>query len=130
MTPHTDAVIAAADLADRAGASGLEIGFTGDPDGPMHEARWYAHAQYRGARIIVEEHTSPAAAATALAIRLLTGATCRCGQAVTLTDAPNACRWTLEGKRWEPGCTAPAIRMVGAERGDHAAMLRALNRRQ
>lgn len=131
MTPDEEAVVVAcANLAYRAGATGMELGYLGDPQGPMAQAQWYAYATYRGARIMTGDHTSPAAAAMALAIRLLAGATCRCGQPVTLTDAPTGCRWTLDGKRWEPGCDAPPIRIAGADRGDRTAMIAALWKRQ
>jgi hypothetical protein len=53
--------------------------------------------------------------------RLLTGAVCKCGQTITLSDDRAGCRWTLQGKRWEPGCGAPPIRVKG-ERGDMAAI--------
>lgn len=125
-TPYMndDIVVACVDLVDRAGASGFEIGHLHD-DVPVEQAGWYAHAQYRGARITVEDHQSPTAAALALAERLLAGATCRCRQPVTLSDGRAGCRWRLMGARWEPGCDVPPIRVEG-DRGDHAAMQRAL----
>lgn len=121
---NDDIVIACADLADRAGANGFEIGYLHD-DVPVEDAGWFAHAQYRGARITVEDHRSPTGAALALAERLLAGATCRCRQPVSLSDNRDGCRWRLVGRRWEPSCDAPSIR-VPAGRGDHAAMQRAL----
>lgn len=121
-----DAVEACADLVGRAGASGFQIGYLHD-DVPIEDAGWYAHAQYRGARIMVEGRRSPSEAALALAERLLRGAACRCGKTVTLTDNSNGCRWRLAGKRWEPGCDAPPVRVDG-QRGDLAAMNRAMRR--
>lgn len=130
-----DAVIACADLVGRAGATGFEIGYLHEGV-PIEEAGWYAHAQYRGARITAEDHPSPEAAAEALAWRLLTGAKCRCGKLVALSDAgaiayDNAhlidgstwtpeqaaeagqCRWTRNGRTWTPGCDAPPLRIPG-----------------
>lgn len=122
---NTDAVIACADLSDRAGASSFEIGWVHD-DVPMEEAGWYATAIYRGAKLIVDEHRSPTGAALALAERILAGGTCRCGEPVTLADGQRGCRWRLMGQRWESGCDAPSIRMQAGQRGDHAAMVSAL----
>lgn len=121
---NDDVVIACADLVGRAGASEFEIGYLHD-DVPAEEAGWYAHAQYRGARITVEDHRSPTGAALALAERLLSGATCRCRQPVTLSDGQPGCRWRLVGQRWEPGCDAPPVRVNG-QSGDYAAMQRAM----
>lgn len=123
-----DKVVAAADLVGRAGATGFEIGYLYD-DVPPEQAAWYAHAQYKGARIIAENHPHPADAAEALAVKLLTGAKCKCGRLVALdTDGAIAfrkpvmadgstftaaearragqCRWRREGKRWTSGCDA------------------------
>lgn len=124
-----DQVIACADLVGRAGARKFEIGYLHD-DVPPEQAGWYAHAVYRGARITVEDQPGPAAAATALAERLLTGARCRCGRLVklrvygalafhktrladgsqwTISDAAQAgqCQWRRHKDRWEPSCPAP-----------------------
>ena len=127
MSEHIndDVVIACADLVGRAGASGFEIGYVHD-DVPVEEAGWYAHATYRGARIIADDHRSPTGAALALAERLLAGATCRCRRPVTLSDAAEGCRWRLVGQRWEPGCNVPSLHIKGGDRGDHAALQRAL----
>ena len=120
-----DAVVACADLVGRAGASGFEIGYLHD-DVPIEQAGWYAHAQYRGARLTVEDRCSPSEAALALAERLLRGAACRCGDQVTLNDGPG-CRWQLQGERWQPGCDAPSLHVDG-QRGDLPAMNRAMRR--
>lgn len=121
-----DVVLAVADLAYRAGASGFEVGYLRD-DVPVEDAGWYATAFYRGARITVDEHRSASTAAIALAERMLRGATCRCGRGVTLADDTPGCRWHLAGQRWEPGCDAPAVK-VDANRGDLTAMNRAMRR--
>jgi len=122
---NSDIIRACADLTDRAGASRFEIGYLHD-DVPAEEAGWYAHAQYRGTRIIVEDHRSPTAAALALAERILTGGMCRCRQPVTLSDTGEGCRWRLIGDRWEPGCDVAPLAIPGGQRGDHAAMAAAL----
>lgn len=121
-----DKVMAAADLVGRAGATAFEIGYI--PDLETSADAWYAHAQYRGARIMVEDHPSPGDAAEALARRLLTGARCSCGKLValqaggavaferpTMADGSafplaeavrvGQCRWTRRGTRWERACS-------------------------
>lgn len=134
-----DAMYAALDLVGRTGAQGLEFGYLNEGV-PIEKADWYAHAQYRGARITVEHHTGPVEALEALARRLLDGGMCaRCGGLVALSDDgamayPNAvwadgekrdlaalranplCRWRRMGPRWEPGCGRPPRRPSRAER--------------
>lgn len=128
-------VLACADLVGRAGARQFEIGYLHD-DVPVEEAGWYCHAMYRGARLQVENQPGPAAAASALAQKLLTGAKCRCGRLVALRrgeafaffttrladgtqwtagEAASAgqCLWRLVGDRWEPSCPVPVDRRVG-----------------
>ncbi len=132
MSPHVtldeDALVAAADLVGRTGATGFEVGYL-DEDATVAEARWYAHAQFQGARVTVEEQPGPVEAAEGLARRLMIGARCRCGAVVTLSstgvalfraarmadgtewsaaDAASAgtCRWTREGARWYGACGA------------------------
>jgi hypothetical protein len=122
-----DAVLACIDLVGRTGATGFELGYLHD-DVPVEEAGWYAHAQFEGARISVEDHRGPTEVAEALARRILAGARCRCGRLVALSgsgavayDATMAdgsrwtkkqardagqCRWTRQGARWEMGCGA------------------------
>lgn len=126
MSQHIndDVVIACADLVGRAGASEFKIGYLHD-DVPPEEAGWYAHAQYRGARITVDDHRSPTGAALALAERLLRGATCRCRRPVTLSDGTEGCRWRLVGQRWQPGCNVAPVSVPGA-RGDLGAMQAAM----
>lgn len=121
----TDAVVACADLAERCGAQGLELGYLHD-DVPIEEAGWYAHANYRGARMTVSGHRSQSAAALALAERLLRGGMCKCGQTVALSDDDRpGCQWQLVSKRWEPGCTTPPMRVRPGGRGDLTALRQA-----
>ncbi len=133
-----DVVIACADLVGRAGARGFEIGYLHD-DVPVELAGWYAHAQYRGARIQVADQPGPAQAADALARRILTGAKCRCGRLASLSPdgaiaysdtamadgtrwtvqearAAGQCLWRRRGQRWEPSCPPPSGRPSRWER--------------
>lgn len=99
-------VQAHADLIGRTGATNLEVGYLHD-DVPSHEAGWYAHAQYRGARVTVEDKVGPAEALRALAVRLLAGATCRwCGKQISIRSRTSRrrCSWKLTNGRWERGC--------------------------
>jgi hypothetical protein len=117
------AIVACVDLTGRAGASKFEIGcLNDDPADPS----WYASAFYRGMRIMVEDHRTPAEAATALAAQILIGGTCRCRRPVTLSDG-EGCRWRLVGARWEPGCDVESVLMKAGQRGDYAAMKTALD---
>ena len=101
---YRDAVVASVDLIGRTGARSLELGFVRDGV-PVSEADWWAHAQFRGARVGVEHHAGPL---EALARRLLAGATCRrCGKPIQLSDTAAGCRWTRHGDRWQPGCGKP-----------------------
>lgn len=124
-----DALFAAVDLVGRCGATGFEFGFLHD-DVPVDQAGWYAHAQFKGARVTEENHRGPVEAAEALARRLLTGAKCvSCGGLVALSDAgaiayreatmadgtiwtaqqaraAGLCRWKREGAVWKRGCGA------------------------
>lgn len=103
-----DALIAAVDLVGRTGSRNFEIGYLWD-DVPVSEAGWYAHAQYRGARITVDDCTSPIEAADRLARRLLTNGFCnRCRRRITLGKrAAHQCRWWREGAKWVQGCARP-----------------------
>jgi hypothetical protein len=127
-------VIACVDLVGRAGARESEIGWDCphvpdvSDDHNCAQVAWHATATYRGARIMVDRHRSPSAAALALAERLLSGATCRCRRPVSLSDQRGGCRWRLVGQRWEPGCSAPPITVADGERGGMAAMQAALHR--
>lgn len=118
-----DALMAAADLVARTGAKHFAVGYLNDE--PPH--RWYAHAQYRGTRIICEDQPDPVAAADGLARQLLTGAQCQhCGRLVTLDPAgayahdstlldgrpwtaqqqaaAGVCFWRRKGRSWVRGC--------------------------
>lgn len=106
-----DALAAAADLVQRSGGTKFEIGYLHD-DVPVEQAGWYAAAWYQGARLI-EESVGPVEAAEALSRRLLAGAACgRCGRPVRLSGpgGTRACRWTRQGRSWEPGCGLPRQR--------------------
>jgi hypothetical protein len=122
-----DAMNAGVDLVGRTGAKEFQVGYVHD-DKPWDEAGWYAHAQYAGTRIIVEDYKSPVEAVEALARRLLTGARCKgCGGLIALSDTGAfayhsattidgatftsadaaklpQCRWRRFGDRWEMGC--------------------------
>lgn len=112
-----DAIVACADLVGRTGATGFEIGYLHD-DVPTEQAGWYAHAQFPGTRLVVEDQPGPVEAADALSRRLLRGASCRCGRPVALTDASTGtCRWRRNGNRWQPSCDArPLSRAEAAAR--------------
>jgi hypothetical protein len=100
-----DAMDAALNLIGRTGAHGMGVGYLHD-DVPADRAGWYAHAQYRGARITAQDHVGPVEAVEALARRLLDGALCtHCGQRIALADFPGKrCRWTRRGPQWVRGC--------------------------
>jgi hypothetical protein len=99
-----DAVAAVADLVSRTGATSFQVGFLHD-DVPAEEAGWYAVAQYRGARITIEDQRGPIEACDALARRLLAGARCtKCGRTITLTAKRAGCRWRRLGAKWVAGC--------------------------
>lgn len=102
-----DALVAAVDLVGRSGATEFQIGYLHDGV-PVAEAGWWAHARYRGARIVVEDFPDPVAAAEALARQLLTGAYCtHCGGETVLSGdgtSPIQCRYRRVGKRWVRGC--------------------------
>jgi hypothetical protein len=124
-----DALIACVELVGRTGATKFEIGYLNDEDDPCfakHGAQWWAHAEYRGQRIISEDHPGPVEAADGLARKLLTGAKCKCGALVSLSDdgavftsgrmvdgstwtaeeaeAAGQCRWSRHGRHWRRGC--------------------------
>jgi hypothetical protein len=125
--PHLDedALQAASDLVQRTGATKLEIGFL-DEDVPVHLARWYAKAQYRGAIQVTEDHPGPVEAVEALARLLLEGGRCvSCGQTISLGSKQHGpvCRWTRMGARWEAGCG-------GADPGPNRAQRRRVRKRR
>jgi hypothetical protein len=122
-----DALFASLDLIGRTGAAWFRLGWLHD-DRPVEEMGWYAHVQYKGARITAEDQPGPVQAVVTLARRLLTGARCaRCRRLVALSDlgafaygssvtvdgvrwsardaaAAGQCRWTLTGRRWDSAC--------------------------
>lgn len=101
-----DALDAAVDVIGRTGAKAFEVGYARDGV-PAEHAQWYAHAQYQGVRVMVENRRSPVDAAEALARRLLAGGRCtHCNGTITLSGPAGAsiCRWTRRGPRWERGC--------------------------
>lgn len=123
---NDDAVCANYELIGRTGAKALEVGYLDDD--PPH--RWYAHAEYRGTRITVENCAGPAEAVEALAVRLVHGGRCQgCRRLVGAVDGPvpvgtiigeatpadadvektrGVCRWTRQGRTWVRGCGNPA----------------------
>lgn len=121
-----DALFAGVDLVGRTGAKEFQFGYLHE-NVPVHEAAWYAHAQYKGARIGVENHAGPIEAVDALCRRLLSGARCQhCKKLVALADdgamafnstlidgtkwtvdqarKAGQCRWRRVGPRWVRGC--------------------------
>lgn len=107
MVEDQDAVIACVDLVGRSGGKNFEIGYL-DDDVPVEKARWWAKAQYEGARIMVEGKTSPTEACEALVRKILAGGMCTgCKKTVTLADDPggdNYCRWRRYADTWKEGC--------------------------
>jgi hypothetical protein len=123
LTPaQEDALLAAADLCCRSGATDFEVGYLNDDPA---DPGWFAYALFRGGRIMTEGHSSPVRAVEVLAARLLTGAKCaQCGLVITVADGvvlpaevtwadgssgdlralaeAGVCRWTREGRRWAP----------------------------
>lgn len=125
-----DILLATVELVGRTGAKNFEIGWLNDPGEPAYEKhgpQWWVKAQYKGARIQVEDFADPNSACDALAVRLLTGAKCKCrklvalassgaiayddvrmadGSVWTFAEAERAgqCRWRRRGKHWRRGC--------------------------
>lgn len=133
--PDMDAVVAAADLIGRAGANGFEIAWT-CPHAPdiddghsCPDVTWTCSASFRGRRLFTNPYGHPAQAANALALKILDGAVCRCGQPVVLFTGAG-CLWKRTGERWEPSCDAEPLDLgaMGVERGDLVGMNRATRR--
>jgi hypothetical protein len=124
-----NAVTACADLVGRSGAKQFQIGYLHD-DVPSEKAGWYAIAYYVGGRIAAADQPSPTRAATELARKILTGAKCRCGRLVALSEdgaiafddpvmtdgsswtlekaaAAGQCLWRLTDRTWTPSCPEP-----------------------
>jgi hypothetical protein len=98
-----EALLAGVDLVGRTGATGFTVGHVNEP----HEKPdWYAAAEYRGARIIVEHHPGPVSATEALARRLLRDGECtHCHRVIKLGGSGGkACRWWRDGRTWRRGC--------------------------
>lgn len=108
MTPdEEDRIVAATLLVGHTGAKAFEFGFANDSAARVQDADWYASAQYRGARVIVEHFTHPADAAEALARRLVEGGTCtHCGRTTTMSERSSRrrCVYRRQGRRWNRGC--------------------------
>lgn len=112
MTPVSyafdqDAAVAATDLIARTGATETQFGYLHEGV-PFEKAGWYAYAQYKGTRVIVEDQPGPIEAIEALARKLLQGGLCtHCSQIITLADGPG-CRYRRMGNRWVRGCEGAA----------------------
>lgn len=118
-----DAAVAAVNLIGRTGANGVDFGYD-EADGS-----WWASAEFIQKTVTVSGNRGPVEALEALARRLLTDATCKCGRVVALSgNDPGLCRWTRNGRAWESGCTASPIKVDG-ERGDVQALRAALAER-
>lgn len=146
-----DAAVAAVDLVGRTGATNLDFGYLHE-DAPVAQAGWWAHAQYRGSRITVENQPGPVEALEALARRLLTGARCtHCQGLIALSDGGavahpgqmldgttwtegelrtvHQCRWRRMGPRWERGCAADGGGQPRLNRAQRRRMTRLQGRR-
>lgn len=113
---HLHAIVAAAGLVGRSGGKAFNVGYL-DETPRMEDARWWASAEYRGAKVIIDEQQSPALACELLARRILEGGRCaHCRQRVTLKQVRSSfgnfnvaggtrhCRWFRVGPRWFRGC--------------------------
>jgi hypothetical protein len=134
-----DQLIAGVELVGRTGARELQVGYLHE-DVPSERAGWYAHAQYRGARITVEDKRGPVEAVEALAERLLTSAVCQhCkglvslrpdgalayigghfldGTPITeeLVRSMPQCHWRRVGQHWQRGCEMAPRKSTAAAR--------------
>lgn len=123
-----DEMVALAKLVERSGATEFEFGAMNLEAKTIAEAQWYASARFQGARIMTGLHTFPSGAIGEMTARMLTGAMCKCGAPVTVSDRQPGCRWRRMGPQWKTGCTADPIRVQG-KRGDVAAMHAAFEER-
>ena len=135
-TTPDDLIAACVRLAQRAGATSWELRWDcphlpfedpAEEDGHNCDGvTWAATVEYIGARIF-EGGPTAHEAALALAVRLMSGAMCRCGRTVTLGEhgGKSKCRWRLEGDQWIPGCDADPVTI--AKRGDYDAMMAAFS---
>lgn len=108
MTRPMPALTACIDVVGRSGARAFEVGYLHD-DVPPEQAAWWASAEYRGARYIVENHVGPEEACEALAIRMLSDSRCTtCGRPVQVgIKSPRFCTWTRSGDHWSGSCETP-----------------------
>lgn len=110
---NPERAVEAIDMIRRTGATEVEFGFL-DEDVPVHLARWWARARWKGATLIEEEHRGPIEALEALVRVATRGALCRrCGRRIhwgapsrRITLSGNVCGWRRVVGRWEPGCPA------------------------
>lgn len=115
-------------LVDRSGATEFEFGTMNTDAERIEDAEWYAQSKWRGHRIATGTHRHPSGAIGEMTMLMLTGARCKCGEPVTLSDRVPGCRWHRTGPQWIPGCDAPPIH-VAAGRGDVDAMRAAYEER-
>lgn len=138
-----DAAKAIADLCHRSGARQLEIGWLYDEDDVEYATRgacWWAKAQYRGARIIAEDHDNPASAADHLAAQILDGGRCQFCQHATQAAATalgelvpargGPCLWRRDGDTWVAGCGAQPSSSHGMNRARRRAAEKKERRRR
>lgn len=129
-----DIINASAHLADRAGARTWQLAWE-CPHLPEAEHEdhhrcdhitWKATAEY-SLETLEGTAPTPHEAALALAVRLMSGAACRCGRDVTLAERSSSkrCQWHLDGDKWLPGCSVPPLPAGGA-RGDYLGMIAAI----
>lgn len=120
-------MVAAIDAVGRTGAKAIETGYL-DENVPAHLARWYATAEYRGAKVSADEHASPVDAAEALLGRLINGGKCvACGRRSRMSGAAAGvegdhdwCVWSRVGDCWVPGCVTDVSGYVDAHRRHRA----------
>jgi hypothetical protein len=128
-----DIIEATVNLAERCGARSWELAYAcpHTPDEPpghtCPDIEWTCTVEYQGAKIF-ETGRTPPDAAVALAVRLMTGAVCRCRRKVTMNQRTSAdqCQWTFQGNRWMPGCDRPPLTVPGGSPGDYEAIAAAL----
>jgi hypothetical protein len=118
---HLDAILACADLAARSGGTEFEVGYMDEEATRVEDAMWYAHVNYHGARLFIDDQPSPAHACELLARRILNGGKCtNCGRETkTIGFAfpggfpkrpakSRFCQWRRKGTKWMPLCKVPA----------------------
>lgn len=142
-TELEDAAKAIADLCHRSGARQFEIGWLYDEDDPEYATRgpcWWAKAQYRGARLIAEDHPDPAHAADQLAALILDGGMCQFCQRATQAAATSLgelvparggpCVWRRDGDTWIAGCGGQPSSAYGMNRARRRAEAKKERRRR